>query len=213
MIRNVERTVHLLGIGLFVWLLAAPLAAEENPAPRMRGKLWVNPVDFQECARESAFALGDPITLTGNGLQPGDAVVVTFEQGDAVREIARGKANAQGAISIRSQIPADAIAGTEARIHATVQTGADAPTGNSFVLNSAPLQLFPDSRDSDGDGIKDMCDNCPNLASTDLMDSDGDGLGDPCDPCPTDPDNGTTSNGVCADGNTNPNVPLPQPTH
>jgi hypothetical protein len=207
MIRNVERTRHLLGLGLFVWLLAAASAAEENPAPRMRGKLWVSPVDFQDCARESAFALGDPVILTGNGLQPDDVVVVTFEQGDAVREIARGKANAQGAISIRSQIPADAVAGTEARIRATVQTG------NSFVLNSAPLQLFPDNRDSDGDGVKDMCDNCPNLASSDLSDSDGDGLGDPCDPCPTDPDNGATNDGTCADGNTNANVPMPQPPH
>ena len=210
MIRNVERTGQLVGIGVFAWLLAAPLAAEESPAPRMRGKLWVNPVEFHECIVETAFAIGDQVILTGNGLQPSDAVVVTFEQGAAVREIARGKANAQGAISIRSQIPADAIAGTEARIRATVQTGAD---GNSFVLNSAPLQIFPDNRDSDGDGIKDMCDNCPNVASSDTTDSDGDGLGDPCDPCPTDPDNGASSNGVCADGNTNPNVPMPQPPH
>jgi len=210
MIRYVERARHSLGVGFLIWMVAAPLAAAENPAPRMRGKLWVNPVEFHDCIVDTAFARGDPVILTGNGLQPNDAVVATFEQGDAVREIGRGKANAQGAISIRTQIPADAIAGTEARIRATVQTGADA---NSFVLNSAPLQIFPDNRDSDGDGTKDMCDSCPNLADSDMTDSDGDGLGDPCDPCPTDPDNGATNDGVCADGNANPNVPMPQPPH
>jgi len=209
MIRNVERSKRALGFGLVLCLFAASLQADENPPPRLRGKLWVNPAVFQECARETAFARGDSVTLTGNGLEPNDAVVVTFEQGDAIREIGSGKANAQGAISIRAQIPADAIVGTDARIRATAKT----MDGNSFILNSAPLQIFADNRDSDGDGIKDYCDNCPNLASSDLTDSDGDGLGDACDPCPTDPDNGASNNGVCADGNTNPNVPMPQPPH
>ena len=39
--------------------------------------------------------------------------------------------------------------------------------------------------DSDGDGIPDSQDNCPNLANPDQEDSDGDGLGDVCDNCPT----------------------------
>jgi hypothetical protein len=213
MIRYVEHAMPRIAIGFCVLLFAAPLAADESPAPRMRGKLWVNPLEFKECARETAFARGDTVTLTGNGLQPGDAVAVTFEQGDVVKQIANGKANAQGAISIRTQIPPDAVVGTEARMRATVQSGPNGPDGNAFVLSSAPLQIFPDNRDSDGDGINDVCDNCPNLAGTDLSDLDGDGLGDPCDPCPTDPDNGATSDGVCADGNANPDVPMPQPAH
>jgi hypothetical protein len=207
MIRYVELSI---AVAVCVLLFATPVGADENPAPRMRGKLWVNPVEFQECARETAFARGDTVILTGNGLHQNDVVTVTFEQGDAVKPIGTGKANAQGAISIRSQIPADAIVGTDARIRATAQSGTE---GDNFVLNSAPLQIFADNRDSDGDGIKDMCDNCPNLASSDLSDLDGDGLGDPCDPCPTDPDNGASNNGVCADGNTNSNVPMPQPAH
>ncbi|MGM0557263.1 MAG: endonuclease I family protein [Myxococcota bacterium] len=36
--------------------------------------------------------------------------------------------------------------------------------------------------DTDGDGITDDRDNCPNDANPDQVDSDGDGLGDVCDP-------------------------------
>ncbi len=34
--------------------------------------------------------------------------------------------------------------------------------------------------DSDGDGIADTCDNCPDLANEDQADCDGDGIGDAC---------------------------------
>ncbi len=40
------------------------------------------------------------------------------------------------------------------------------------------------SADQDGDGVRDLCDNCPAIANEDEMDSDGDGLGDACDSCP-----------------------------
>lgn len=38
--------------------------------------------------------------------------------------------------------------------------------------------------DSDGDGIGDACDNCPNRSNSDQSDMDGDGIGDACDNCP-----------------------------
>ncbi|TFH61468.1 MAG: hypothetical protein E4G91_08120 [Candidatus Zixiibacteriota bacterium] len=36
--------------------------------------------------------------------------------------------------------------------------------------------------DSDGDGIGDLCDNCPTVANTEQTDTDNEGLGDACDP-------------------------------
>lgn len=43
--------------------------------------------------------------------------------------------------------------------------------------------------DSDGDGVDDRVDNCPDDANADQLDTDGDTLGDVCDPFPNDPDN------------------------
>jgi hypothetical protein len=45
---------------------------------------------------------------------------------------------------------------------------------------------MPIINDSDGDGFSDDRDNCPNIANADQRDSDNDGLGDVCD---TDDDN------------------------
>jgi hypothetical protein len=199
-----------IAVCFVVCLYASPASADESPAKRMRGTLWVSPVVFAECVRETVFARGDTVMLTGNGLAPNEPVQITFEQGDAARSLDPAKANAQGALSVRVVVPADALTDTETHYRATAERGAD---GNGVVLNSASLQIFADARDSDGDGIKDMCDNCPNVADTDLTDLDGDGLGDVCDPCPTDPENGASSPGHCADDNANPQVPLPQPAH
>jgi len=38
--------------------------------------------------------------------------------------------------------------------------------------------------DSDGDGVPNSADNCPEVANADQADTDADGYGDACDPCP-----------------------------
>jgi hypothetical protein len=43
-------------------------------------------------------------------------------------------------------------------------------------------QAHPGSPDSDGDGLVDACDNCPNAANADQADTDNDGMGDACEP-------------------------------
>jgi len=40
-----------------------------------------------------------------------------------------------------------------------------------------------DATDTDGDGVRDLCDNCPNAANADQKDLDGDGVGNVCDNC------------------------------
>jgi len=68
---------------------------------------------------------------------------------------------------------------------------------------------FPDT---DGDGIADCVDNCPDFASTDQTDSDGDGVGDACDACPNDPMGTLDSDGdgVCDYQDNCPNSINPQ---
>lgn len=53
--------------------------------------------------------------------------------------------------------------------------------------------------DTDGDGVCDYFDNCPDTPNASQTDSDGDGSGDVCDPCPNDPENDADGDGLCGD--------------
>jgi parallel beta-helix repeat protein len=49
-------------------------------------------------------------------------------------------------------------------------------------LDNCPDDYNPGQEDSDGDGVGDACDNCINDANPDQVDADGDYIGDVCDP-------------------------------
>lgn len=67
---------------------------------------------------------------------------------------------------------------------------ADAEGGFNIVLANFAI-------DTDGDGVPDDTDNCPNISNINQEDADGDGIGDVCDNCPND------SNPSQADGDGN----------
>lgn len=63
------------------------------------------------------------------------------------------------------------------------------------------------SPDTDGDGIVDACDNCPNNPNADQADADHDGMGDACEPAP--PLNPPTENGGGSSNSSNSTTPPP----
>ena len=55
--------------------------------------------------------------------------------------------------------------------------------GTDFLLTCiSPGSANLSATDTDGDGIPDVCDNCPATANPSQADADNDGLGDACDP-------------------------------
>lgn len=63
-----------------------------------------------------------------------------------------------------------------------------------YLINDLPAVNFgvelSVSDDSDGDGIADHADTCPDIPNPDQADADGDGIGDVCDVYPDRPDTG-----------------------
>lgn len=67
-----------------------------------------------------------------------------------------------------------------------------------FVLVTVACSSDEGPLDSDGDGVADLSDTCPDYPNPDQVDTDEDGLGDRCDTCPTEVDGDPDQDGVCA---------------
>ncbi len=70
------------------------------------------------------------------------------------------------------------------RIVTTFDVPAGAIPSGNFDYDNVLLRASAGADDSDGDGVNDGNDNCPNTANPDQKDSDGDGVGDACDTTP-----------------------------
>ncbi len=210
--RGIAASAWLLGgagFGLACLLASAAWAQESSPAATpAKGKLVVSPAEYSECINETAFVRGEAVLLIGDGFLPKEPVEVAFSQGDSDQVIAQARADGRGVLGISIAIPANASTEEDLRLRVSAGKG---EKGAGVVLTSRPLQIFADARDSDGDGFKDMCDSCPQLASPELADSDYDGRGDPCDVCPNDSDDDGDKDGLCADVDPDPYDAAPSP--
>jgi hypothetical protein len=66
----------------------------------------------------------------------------------------------------------------------SVELSGTLPSADGYFYSFHDGHLVGAVVDTDGDGVADSSDNCPNTANADQLDSDGDGIGDACDNCP-----------------------------
>ena len=86
-------------------------------------------------------------------------------------------------------------------ITVTVTDSADNQVSASVDI---AVEVIFEPMDTDGDGVPDTDDNCPDDPNPDQGDADGDGAGDECDPCPFDPDDDADGDGICGDADACP---------
>lgn len=174
----------------------------EPPPLDSIGELEVSVVDDGSCNIDSSgnYANGQKIRISGGGYAPNGTVTVKLylriEGGDQSTEyqVTVLQANNEGLINdeltLSTLIDAKGLARIEAYGNGT---------GGAQRILTALLSVWPSAiSDGDNDGIPDICDLCPETASSDQTDSDMDGLGDICDPFPQDPDNDVDGDGLPA---------------
>jgi hypothetical protein len=87
----------------------------------------------------------------------------------------------------------DGLAGFDldaiAAVHSVDTAGAADTDGDGIpdAADDCPNVADPEQRDTDGDGVGDACDDCPSTPDPTQADRDGDGVGDACDDCPSTP--------------------------
>ena len=100
-------------------------------------------------------------------------------------------------ISATSSLPAVAGFALTAQAADQVEFAGPLPDATGYLYHFVNGHLAAAVVDSDGDGVADGADNCPNAANGSQLDTDHDGIGDACDNCPT------TANANQADANHN----------
>src|SRR5262249_38075969 len=139
---------------------------------------------------------GEPLLVTGSGFAAKETVQISIEQGDVQKPVQTATAKADGSLQLTVTVPQDAVTETKTRLRAKSDTAGFTLLSDEFVIFAAG--------DTDGDGVPDICDNCPKVANADQADSDFDGIGDVCDKCPNDPENDADGDGLCGDVDPDP---------
>jgi len=96
---------------------------------------------------------------------------------DETTLVSRRLAVAAGAFSEPFVLSTTLPAGTPARVEVRATDTIGQSTMSTFFVQ---LNGVGDTTDSDGDGLPDLCDNCPDHANPLQEDCDGDGMGDVC---------------------------------
>ena len=91
-----------------------------------------------------------------------------------------------GALAIRAALRGARVTGIDVDQFLTITEGEHADSDGDGIVDTednCPDQFNPEQGDNDSDGVGDLCDNCPEEINHDQADTDGDNAGDVCDPC------------------------------
>jgi len=167
--------------------------------------------------QESSSLFTDPLNLTGFGsvelsfnfygfsMETNDRFVVELSTNNnyqVIQTFTSGIDFSNGdQINLSVAISGPFSNSTEIRFRSQSNSTADYTILDDIRLEVCGIsQVCPDGDpDSDGDGICNSEDNCPNTSNTDQADMDEDGIGDVCDNCPE--VHGANPGDSCDDGN------------
>ncbi len=162
----------------------------DEKVPPVIGELEIAPGDDAPCSAMRLFAPGLSIALSGSGFEPEEAVEIQLmrEEPEISGTFASLESDAAGRLAgmlkLPDTLPSD---GRLAVLAVGMQSG-------KVLIETIELGS---KEDSDGDGTPDVCDNCANVAASQL-DSDLDGIGDACDLCAFDASNDPDGDGLCS---------------
>jgi uncharacterized repeat protein (TIGR02543 family) len=154
-----------------------PLADNSTILPTL-GDLIIKPVETHTCSAAGTFVMGQKVEIQGAGFSPYTAIDIYYKsiRDDQWPLITSTVSNSDGAVDFVLQIPSTVSANPFTFFIAS-GTGQGGEARNLIGMMRTTATLGPDS---DGDGIPDICDNCPTVPNQDQTDTIGDKIGDAC---------------------------------
>lgn len=166
-------------------------------AEATEGILTVTPLGSNGCQSAEFVAQGSQVVVAGDGFAPGSSLPLEFSCCGEVMAVPSATADGNGHLSTTVTIPTITNGWPLYPARATVSIKTNSP---ALGFHVGGFQIGPPGAlvDTDGDGVPNFCDNCPDNSNNSQADSDSDGIGNICDlPCPNDRTNDADGDGVC----------------
>lgn len=193
---NIRRLSGLRRIAVFLGVVAVAAPAFGQVSV---DDLSVSVRDEIACnfGSSNLYAYGQSVQFSGTGFAPASTISLkVFMRSERVRrayDLGAVQADGEGSFSATTRLDIDEVA---TGLVKALGIGSD---GNGRLLQGVLFVVESATQDDDSDGVPNICDVCPNSASSDQSDTDQDGIGDACDPFPNDPRNDKDGDGISGD--------------
>jgi lysophospholipase L1-like esterase len=159
-------------------LAAQAITSATEPLPSL-GDLSIEPIETNICSSAGIYVMQQIVRIKGMGFAPNSSVTIHYSPSPGVplAPISIVTSDSAGMLDVSLEIPSSTS--TEGLAFFTASgTGANGAARSLIAMFRFTISL---GIDSDGDGIPDICDNCPDTYNPDQTDSNSDGVGDACD--------------------------------